>query len=47
LRQRGTQQLVGEVLGENRAMLGLCRHLGFAERVEGDVVVVSLGLQGT
>ena len=47
LRQRGTRQLVGEVLGENRAMLGLCRHLGFAERVEGNVVVVSLGLQGT
>jgi acetyltransferase len=47
LRQRGTRQLVGEVLRENPAMLGLCRHLGFAERVEGDLVVVSLGLQDT
>jgi acetyltransferase len=47
LRQRGTRQLVGEVLRDNPAMLGLCRHLGLAERVESDVVVVSLALQGT
>jgi acetyltransferase len=45
LRQRGTRQLVGEVLTENRAMRGLCRHLGFVERVEGDVAVMSLALQ--
>ena len=47
LRQRGTRQLVGEVLRDNPAMLGLCRHLGLAERVESDVVVVSLALQDT
>jgi len=28
-RARGTQRIVGEVLSDNRPMLGLCRHLGF------------------
>jgi len=45
LRERGTQRLVGEVLVENRAMRGLCTRLGFHERLEDDVVRVTLPLQ--
>ncbi len=45
LRQRGTRHLVGEVLAENRGMRALCQRLGFAEKPDGDVVLVSLALQ--
>ena len=45
LRQRGTQRLVGEVLTENRGMRMLCQRLGFVEKPDGDVVLMSLALQ--
>jgi acetyltransferase len=45
LRQRGTRQLVGEVLLENRPMRRLCQRLGFVERLDGDVAEMSLALQ--
>jgi acetyltransferase len=44
-RQRGTQRLVGEVLTENRGMRMLCQRLGFVEKPDGDVVLMSLALQ--
>jgi acetyltransferase len=43
-RQRGTQQLVGEVLVENRAMRALCQRLGFVEQPQGELVLVRLAL---
>ena len=45
-RERGVGQLVGEVLAENEAMLGLAKRLGFRQkRIEGGVVAVTLTLQ--
>jgi acetyltransferase len=47
-RQRGIREVVGEVLRENRAMLGLCKALGFAQRRDPDdpgTVQVSLRLR--
>ncbi len=45
-RERGVGQLVGEVLAENEAMLGLAKRLGFRQkRIEGGVVAVTLALQ--
>ena len=46
-RQRGIREVYGEVLRENRAMLGLCRSLGFAQAPDPDepgTVRVSLRL---
>jgi acetyltransferase len=46
LHERGTRWLVGEVLPENKGMLGLCRGLGFAiEPSNGDAHPVRLDLQ--
>ncbi len=47
-RQRGIREVVGDVLRENRAMLGLCKALGFAQRRDPDdpgTVQVSLRLR--
>jgi len=44
LRQRGTRQLVGEVLVENRPMRRLCLRLGFVEQPAGDLVEMRLSL---
>jgi acetyltransferase len=46
-RERGTGELVGDVLRENAAMLKLARALGFetAPGAEGDFVHVRLKLQ--
>ena len=47
-RDRGTQQMVGQILPDNRAMLDLAERLGFKYRTFRDdrVVEVVLNLQG-
>ena len=35
-RRRGIGEIFGQVLGENRRMLGLCRSLGFEETADPD-----------
>jgi len=45
-RARGLSELFGDVLGDNRAMLTLCRQLGFAlQPCEGGVVRAALALK--
>jgi acetyltransferase len=48
-RTRGTKEVVGQVLPDNRAMLSLAEHLGFTRRLLPDdgVVEVRLQLDGT
>ena len=43
-RSRGTAELVGQVLNENRPMLSLARALGCSERFDGEAGLMELRL---